>query len=288
MPLPIAELVLGKPVEEAAELLPRLFNLCRVAQGVAARAAFGLPQEPGWRQALRYEILKEHVLKLCLKWPGQLSVPPLALPIGWMQDAPALRDALFGPGQRMPTSIDAFMAFLDSGTGIGPVLKAIAQVIPPASAVRADLPLTTSNSIFDRMAQENSVAGRHAVHSVMIAIETRWGRGPLWSATGLTCDLADCLEGKLPTADLRQGRSVVPAARGLYGICAQLTNGRITQFQRITPTDHLVMRGGMLEHSLATLEPARANALAPVVLSILDPCFPIRLERDQVEEVTHA
>ena len=77
--LPVERLVVGKSATEAAALLPRLFNLCRVAQGIAAEAALGLAVEPGWKKALRQEILREHALKLCLKWPGLVSLPPVAL-----------------------------------------------------------------------------------------------------------------------------------------------------------------------------------------------------------------
>ena len=57
-PLPVEALVLGRPVAEAAELLPRLFNLCRMAQGLAAKLALGLPatEDPGT------EIIRDHVL----------------------------------------------------------------------------------------------------------------------------------------------------------------------------------------------------------------------------------
>ncbi|MBT25313.1 MAG: hydrogenase expression/formation protein HupK, partial [Rhodobacteraceae bacterium] len=40
--LPVAQLVRGKRIEEVADLLPRLFNLCRAAQRAAVRAALGL------------------------------------------------------------------------------------------------------------------------------------------------------------------------------------------------------------------------------------------------------
>ena len=47
--LPVADMVVGQTPEDAAAMLPRLFNLCRVAQGIAARAAFDLPLPDGWQ-----------------------------------------------------------------------------------------------------------------------------------------------------------------------------------------------------------------------------------------------
>ena len=74
-PLPLARLVEGRAVEEVADLLPRLFNLCRVAQTVALRMALGLERiETG---ALAAEIAREHALKLSVvcrqdrrRWAG--------------------------------------------------------------------------------------------------------------------------------------------------------------------------------------------------------------------------
>ena len=56
----------------------------------------------------------------------------------------------------------------------------------------------------------------------------------------------------------------------------------MTAFSRITPTDHLLAPGGVLAQCLATL-PADRAGLAPLMLEILDPCSPVRLE-----EVAHA
>lgn len=56
----------------------------------------------------------------------------------------------------------------------------------------------------------------------------------------------------------------------------------MTAFARMTPTDHLLAPGGILEHSLATL-PADSGRLVPVLLALLDPCVPVT-----VEEAAHA
>ncbi len=286
--LPVAQMVIGQPAEEAAALLPRLFNLCRVAQGIAARAAFGVAQEDGWQDALRLEILKEHVFKLCLRWPGQVSALPVTLPRDWSAGGPNLREALFGSQGEMPVSFEAFSAFLRSDSGIAPVLRAISQSFGPSEAVRPALPLVTAQTMFDAGPQENSVAARHAQHPVMVGIEEVWGRGPLWSAVGLACDVDACLDHRLPAPDFSAGRAVVPAARGFYGVKAQVENGVVTAFDRITPTDHLLMPNGVLDHALASLPEAHSDTHASVLLSILDPCFPVTLASLGREEAAHA
>lgn len=286
--LPVAKLVLGKPAEDVAELLPRLFNLCRVAQGTAARAAFGLPLSSDWQEALRKEILREHVVKLCLKWPSLLSMPSVALPRDWAAVGASVRVAMFGKTGHMPATHPEFTAFLETRSGIAPVLSAIAHLFAPAQACRPAFPIATPDSIFARTAQENSVSARHVAHPVLRGIEATLGRGPLWSATALAVDLEMCLDGRLPPASLTPGRAVIPAARGYYGISARIEQGRVAAFERVTPTDHLLAKGGVLEQALATLPADRAAALAPLLLSILDPCFPVALEPAATPEPNHA
>ncbi|MDD9730508.1 hydrogenase expression/formation protein HupK [Mameliella sp. AT18] len=286
--LPVARLVIGKPAAEAAELLPRLFNLCRVAQGVAARAAFGLPLPTGWQDDLRAEILREHVAKLCLRWPALVSLPPLALPRDWQAGNAETRRVIFGPAGQMPETPEQFRAFLEAEQGCARLLRAISRLFAPFEACRTALPAPGVGGFFGPRVTENSTATRQAAHPVLQDIETRWGRGPLWSATALACDLQAVLDGRLPAAVISRGCAVVPAARGLYGITASVEHGRVTAFARQTPTDHLLAPGGALEQSLASLRPARAQALGPLVLSLLDPCSPVRLEPFAPMEADHA
>ncbi|MEL7114556.1 MAG: hydrogenase expression/formation protein HupK [Pseudomonadota bacterium] len=283
--LPVDRLILGKPVEEAAALLPRLFNLCREAQGIAARAAFGLPLEDGWQDALRVEIVREHVVKLCLKWPALLSLPAIGLPRDWQRDASALSQALFGPDGALPHDMPSFEAWLRTGHGAGRILCALADVFQPVEAVRTALPTTTPDTVFAAVAQENSVAARRTSHPVLQGIEAHWGRGPLWSATAVAVDLAAYLDDAEPRVSRGSHQAVVTAARGLYGVRAHIEDGTIRAFERITPTDHLLAPGGALQQSLDSL-PAEKRALAPLLVSLLDPCFPVSLE--QATELTHA
>ncbi|MEM1129130.1 MAG: hydrogenase expression/formation protein HupK [Pseudomonadota bacterium] len=286
--LPVARLVLGRKVEDAAALLPRLFNLCRVAQGVAARAAFGLPVDPDWQVALRHEIQRAHMAKLCLKWPALIGLAPVALPRDWMEGGAETRAALFGPGGTMPEDGAAFGAYLDQAHGVAPVLRAIARLFQPGEACRRAVRLSRSTTLFDAGAQENSVAARRAAHPVMQHIETSWGRGPLWLAAALAYDLEALFDRVVLVSRLATGRAVVPAARGLYGITADITDGRVTAFTRVTPTDHLLAPGGGLEQALATLSPEAAKTRAPLLLSILDPCSPVSLEPASAKEPAHA
>lgn len=276
--LPIEQMILGKSAEEAADLLPRLFNICRAAQGLAARAAFGLPPRAGWRQELRAEIVREHVVKLCLKWPAALNMPGVAMPEGWVEGTASARVALFGSSGRMPRTAADLSPFMESDAGLAPLLGAISHLFAPGVAVRCRLALAEPQTVFSPHAQENSVAARHAGHPAMQHVETAWGRGALWSALGVALDLEAVWDGWLPEARLVQGCAVVPAARGFYGVSARVGAQGITAFARITPTDHLTASGGALEQSLASLPTQTGDALVPALLSILDPCHPVAVE----------
>lgn len=223
-PPPVARMLRGMAVDEAAALLPRLFNLCREAQGLAARAALGLPVEAGWPAALRREILRAHVAKLAIQWPALLGVPPLSLTRDWQSNTDRTRRTLFGAGREMPRSAAGFARFLVAEDGVAPVLAALAERFAPGVACRESLPETTPGTVFSDAAQDPSPAARHAAQPVMQEIEARLGRGPLWAATGLCLDLDRLLDGGLPDAvlpgavlpDAAPGprRAVVPAARG--------------------------------------------------------------------------
>lgn len=286
--LPVARMVLGKPVDEVAALLPRLFNLCRVAQGVAVRAALGLELEAGWQEALRQEILREHVAKLCLKWPALMSRPAVALPREWMTDTDAARQAVFGPHTRMPGHVEGLREFLTQDAGIAPILRAISQIFKPGEGCRATLPFASSKTVFSSDTQENSVGARRADHPVLQQIANTHGHGPLWSALAVAYELDALLAGGQPQLWRLANGAVVQAARGLYGITAKVEDGRVTAFKRVTPTDHLTAEGGALDQSLASLPAGRALGLAPLLLSILDPCYPVSVEPAQQREPEHA
>lgn len=286
--LPIETLVVGKTVVEAADLLPRLFNLCRVAQGIAARAAFGLPLSPEWRTELRREILREHVVKLCLKWPGSLSQPAVGLPRDWAAGGADPRLSLFGNAGELPNTPEEFEHFLQESHGIAPVLRSIRQVFEPFEACRRVLPKPTVGDFFDPDAKENSIAANWADHPVLQCIEIGMGRGPMWSATALAYDLEALLNGALPKAHFGAGQALVPAARGMYGVMAEVARGRVVSFARRTPTDHLLAPEGALDQCLERLPAHRATALGPLLLSILDPCYPVSLRPHHPDEAAHA
>lgn len=282
-PLPVAEMIIGGSVEDAAALLPRLFNLCRAAQAAAARMAFGLPLSDQSEQDLTREVLRDHLIKFYLKWPGLFGHAPRPLPADWATGGDALRQDLFGPSGKMPGRFSELSAFLASEQGIAGVLCHIDQCFSPGEAVTSALAPPSAANLLDARALENSVAARHATHPVMQAVAAAKGRGPFWRALARAYDLEACLDGALPRPLApRKGTAIVPATRGAYAVTARIAGGIVSDFARVTPTDHLLATGGILRQTLATL-PAEKSGLAPLILEILDPCTPVRLR-----EMDHA
>ena len=71
--------------------------------------------------------------------------------------------------------------------------------------------------------------------------------------------------------------AVVRALVGRRRVWPCVAGGRVSAFERVTPTDHLTAPGGVLERSLASLGPD-AETKAELLLAILDPCAPVTLE----------
>lgn len=272
-PLPVEKLVIGRPVETAIAVLPRVFNLCRAAQRMAAELALGLAPAGGDVMA---EIRRDHMLKLFATWPQVFGLP-VTLQRAWLEDDDAALAALFGPIARVPRDDFEMQGFLGSGEGVSPLLMQIEAAFLPGEAVADGLPLVDADSAFSAGAVENSPAARRAHDPALGYVEAFHGRGPLWRAAGRVIDLGRTLENDVPApATPRPGAALVPATRGLYAVRAHHAGGIVERFDRVTPTDHMLAPGGMLERALVNLDTTRAG-LAPLLLELLDPCQPVEL-----------
>lgn len=268
--LPVARMMLGRPVDEALTLLPRLFSLCGVAQSIAFRLSLGL--EPGPAEGQRREILRDHVARLCLGWPALLGLPPVALPVGWQAGGEELVQAL--TGGVMPDDLDAWMG---QGRGVAPVLAGIAKAFGLVGP-EVNLPFVTPETALATGAIENSVAARQAAHPLVAAVERDKGRGPLWHAVARLVDALAVAEGHVPApVVLPDGTATVAAARGTYALRAKAEAGRITEFARRTPTDHLAAPGGSLARLMAAFAPLTPEKAA-LLAGVLDPCVPVTVK----------
>jgi hypothetical protein len=110
-PPKLGRLLEGRPVGEVARLVPALFSVCRVGQGVCALAALGLPQ-PSDGSALALEALEHHAWHFDVEWPRALGLEP---------NTGALRETLArlraGPGPQLVEHLRAkFDATFDPGS----------------------------------------------------------------------------------------------------------------------------------------------------------------------------
>ena len=225
--LPVAQLLIGKSVDHAVELLPRIFNLCKTAQSLAVRMACGLPTDTTDTQVLHCDIIKEHQLRLGVLLPANLGLEPA-------QVAGVAADAV-----------------LDNLLATRPLLNEIsARFAPFDAAVTPDFP-------------ENSVAARQAHLPVMRQAEKRFGRGPLWRILARFCEIGGA---EIPMPARADGWISVPAARGTYKMRAGVVDGQITDFERQTPTDDMLRADGLLERTLGALRNRDNAALLVDVL----------------------
>lgn len=278
--LPVSRLVVGQSVEAVATLLPRLFSLCRAAQSAAVEAALGRPVAP---ERIAEEILRDHLLKFHVIWPRFFGRAPCPLPADWATGGKELRKTVFGPSLQAPTTAADFLEFLESGAGYSPVLALIDGCFAEGEGVAEGISPVTPETIWSDQPVDNSVAVRVAAHPAMQGIAEARGKGPLWRAAARLYDIALVLEdGVPPVLTPTRGQAIVPAARGSYAVRIGCDGDTVTDFDRVTPTDHLLVLGGVLDRSLATL-PRHKSGLGPLLLDILDPCSPVRLR-----EVEHA
>lgn len=273
-PPALGALLRGQAAQAVADLLPRLFNLCSAAQGMAARLSLGLPLDPDTPDTLAHEVLRDHLLALFITLPRAANLPAAPLPAGW-QARPDLAPALWG-GPR-PAVLAQWMA---SGQGLAPLVARVADLFGTPGCV-PPLPFAAAHNADRSAPLENSPAARHAGDPLMRQAEMLAGRGALWRLLGRICDAEAAARGQLPAPELRaDGMALVPAARGVYALRLQTCQGRVTSVCRITPTDHMLAPDGTLRHAFATL---KRPALAALLVALHDPCLPVTLR-----EVDHA
>ncbi|WP_172330634.1 HupK protein [Mangrovicoccus sp. HB161399] len=261
-PLPVDRLLTGKPVEEAAELLPRIFSLCRASQRIAIRLALDLPVSAGDLEALSRDIARDHALHLGVILPRALGLPVHPDPMG-----------LAGALQLFVRNCPEFGDFLAGSCPVSVILREISLRFPEGAAAAGELPLPSAAGMTTSGRLENTVAAQHLSSPLMRHVSARYGRGPLWRVLARVLALSSPLPAHVRP---RQGVAIVPASRGLYAVEAAHEAGRVTRFRRWTPTDHLLAPGGILERSLATCPPGQEQ----VLLAVLDPCQPVTLKEE--------
>lgn len=264
----LAAYLCGRPVAEVASLLPRLFNLCRMAQASATRLTLGLPmagEDPST------EVIRDHMARLFVTLRRAFGLAPMV--------PPAATPALFGPSGQMPRDLAGLQHWLSQDTALASLGRAVQTEFPAPMGVTLALPDPEPRLL----AMENSPAGRQLGHPLMQSLAAAQGRSPLWRYIGVLIDLQAALANALPPPQLLpDGTAMVQAARGSYFLRILQRADLVTGLTRITPTDHQLTPGGALELALRHL-PANRPELAARLLALFDPCIPVT-----VPEAHHA
>lgn len=296
-----ARLLAGRSPVEAAALVPLIFNLCAVAQGRAARAALGLPQEPaGEETALRQEHIRDHLHCFAVAWPALFGAGPDLDLLGHLRaPAASLRRHLIGGGGAVDLLSPArFEALVQRGeTALLRLLGAIRRRLRPDWG-QASLPAPTLAEIQAGLAGaplapcETSALDHVGRVPLVMALEAAEGRSLFLR---LVARLLDCLRMLDPGAELAPavaplpGLGVAPAVRGVLGHRADVSGGQVLDYRLLSPTDWNLAPGGIMARVLEAL-PAAGDLpfLAGLAVSVLNPCVPTTIDIDGQRIGAHA
>ncbi|MDQ0503700.1 nickel-dependent hydrogenase large subunit [Xanthobacter agilis] len=297
----------GRPVEEAAGLAPRIFNLCGAAHGYAAARALGFAAVAD-APAMARESVRDHALAIFHTWPGLLGGAPdrdalRALSQPGPEGAAALRRALVGA--RLPDrdfgnlSCAALGAWLCAGeTATARILSRLRREVDPAEG-RAGLPELTTVDLARALEsaapddaplalRETGALSRMAGTPLFAALIAAEGPSLFVRLLARLADLLALLEAppqaaptaSAPTRDAPEGLGFADAARGLLGHGARVDGGRVSRYRILSPSAWNLAPGGLLERAIAALDPsgAQAQLLAHFLVSAINPCVPVRLD----------
>ncbi|MFK8251904.1 hypothetical protein [Ancylobacter terrae] len=299
--------LVGRTAGEAAQMLPRIFNLCAAAHAGAAHAALGLPAsavDAARREAAaREECRRDHARAVLAEWPalvgGALDRDGLRLLAA--PDRAALRHHLLGADLDLagatPATLEAWL--VRGASPVARLLRRIRQQVRPEWG-RVDLDQPDADDIVATLETGAPGAARETT-----ALD-RWRQAPLIGAlragegtslfVRLLARLLELVAGlddgdpppPLPPG-LPPGIGLARAARGLLAHRACLREGRVFDYRIVPPSAWNLAPGGLLARMLAALPlGAQTPMLARIALAGVNPCVPVRLRFEAREGVCHA
>ncbi|MFG1422130.1 nickel-dependent hydrogenase large subunit [Roseixanthobacter liquoris] len=290
VPMPDPEpLLVGRRVEEALELLPRLFNLCGAAHHAAACHALGVPDAEN-AGAMRAETVRDHGVALFHLWPGMLGMSSdrtgLAL-LGRGMPAELARHVC--GGDDLPafslSDLDAWLARAPTPTA--GLLRDLRERLDPAWG-RAALPPMDVEAL-DSPLMEDAPSSRHEatvlarvrVAPVIRALLQKEGASLFARLLARIVDLLWMAQGGRDArlhGQAGAGIGYAQAARGMLVHRATVKDGRVLAYRVRTPSAWNLAPGGLFAQMLAAL-PARREAqmLARIAECAVNPCVPLTL-----------
>ncbi|MFG1395741.1 nickel-dependent hydrogenase large subunit [Roseixanthobacter pseudopolyaromaticivorans] len=282
-------LLVGRRVEDALELLPRVFNLCGAAHRAAASHALGLP---GTENAveIRAETVRDHGIALFQLWPSLL---------GTMPDRAGLALLARGTPKELVRHVcgednlpEFSLADLDSWLARAPtpaarLLSEVRDRLDPAWGRAALPPLNVAALDLDLMEDvpsprcEATVLERVRTAPVIRALLQEEGASLFVRLLARIVDLLWMTESGRDTrlhGQAGAGVGYAQAARGILVHQAKVRDGLVASYRVRTPSAWNLTPGGLFARVLAAL-PARREAqmLARIAECAVNPCVPLTL-----------
>ena len=299
-----ADWAVGRPAEDVARLMPRVFNLCGATHARASRQALGLPPDAAGSAGLaRQERLRDHALALFADLPSLLGRAPDRAALRGLagagdEAAPMLRHHVLGRdidlANATPGELARWLAAAPSP--VAALLAHIRTSVDPAWG-RAELPLPVPADIAAALEagapaapRETTVADAWRAAPLLNELHASEGASLFLRTLVRLLDLIGCLAAEacdlpetLPAAG--EGIGLARAARGLLAHRARVVAGIVTDYRVLSPSAWNLAPGGLLASMLAALPMNhRTPMLARLVISCVNPCVKVTLRLDARED----
>ncbi|MEP9367265.1 nickel-dependent hydrogenase large subunit [Xanthobacter sp. VNH20] len=282
-------LLVGRRVEDALELLPRVFNLCGAAHRAAASHALGLPGIENVA-AMRAETVRDHGMALFQLWPNLLGTMPdragLALLARGMP-ADLVRHVCGGDNLPEFSLADLESWLARPPTPAARLLSEVRDRVDPAWG-RAALPALDVGALELGLMEdvpspryEATVLERVRTAPVIRALLRNEGASLFVRLLARIVDLLWMAQSGRDTrlhGQAGAGGGYAQAARGILVHQAKVKDGRVVSYRVRTPSAWNLAPGGLFARMLAAL-PARREAqmLARIAECAVNPCVPLTL-----------
>jgi uptake hydrogenase large subunit len=282
-------LLVGRRVEEARELLPRLFNLCGAAHRAAASHALGFSDTEN-AAAMRAETVRDHGVALFHLWPSVLGTASDRTGLALLgRGTPAELARHVCGGDNLPEfSMPELTSWVERGpTPAACLLRDLRDRLDPAWG-RAALPALDADALDADLAEqvpsprcEATVLARVRAAPVIRALLAVEGASLFVRLFARIVDLLWMADGGRDTrlhGHAGAGGGYAQAARGILMHRAQVKDGHVLAYRVRTPSAWNLAPGGLFAQMLAAL-PARREAqmLARIAECAVNPCVPLTL-----------
>ncbi|WP_018391456.1 nickel-dependent hydrogenase large subunit [Ancylobacter sp. FA202] len=297
----VARCVVGRSREEAAGLLPRVYNLCGGAHAVAAAAALGLPEPCRDRLSER---LRDHAVAVFAEWPALFGGAPdraaLRQLAGTAEDHLALRRHVLGDdvaaseldlARATPAEFGKWLDRAASPTAR--LMRRLQDTLHPDwGRVELDRPdmadvVAALEDGTPRVARETTAADGWRGAPLIRDLLAREGMSLFVRLLARLLDLLAGLAGNAgPAPDRRPppGIGFAYAARGLLAHRARVEDGVVVDYRILAPSAWNLAPDGLLARMLAALPTNdETSRLARIAVAAVNPCVPVRLSFERGE-----